>query len=316
MKRTIRSLGALFLAAVITVSVAAVGSFAANIKLNRSTVTVAKGYSVTLKAEGTDKTVKWSSSDSKIAAVSSAGRVTGKSVGTANITAKVGGSTLKCKVKVVNAVISSNKSVVSIDKGESTVIKITANGDKSLSVSSETKGIASVKFGKWVGDTVKLRITGKSEGKTVLKINSKKYPEAVKYITVTVKGEDSPDISKMSYAEQVLYYCNIEREKAGLNKLVLDETLCGISQTRADELEESFSHERPDGTKWTVLLKNANYDYKGYTAENIAWGQKTAEEVVKAWMDSPKHKKNILCKDYTRMGVGKNGTYWSQNFTD
>lgn len=60
MKRTIRSLGALFLAAVITVSVAAAGSFAANVRLNRSTVTVAKGYSVTLKAEGTDKTVKWS----------------------------------------------------------------------------------------------------------------------------------------------------------------------------------------------------------------------------------------------------------------
>lgn len=40
----------------------------------------------------------------------------------------------------------------------------------------------------------------------------------------------------MSYAEEVLYYCNIKREKAGVSPLVLDETLCSAAEVRAGEI--------------------------------------------------------------------------------
>ena len=53
-----------------------------------------------LKVKGTDKTVTWLSSDARVAAVDSKGKVTGRTVGSAVVSAKVGKKTLKCKVKV------------------------------------------------------------------------------------------------------------------------------------------------------------------------------------------------------------------------
>jgi uncharacterized protein YkwD len=53
--------------------------------------------------------------------------------------------------------------------------------------------------------------------------------------------------------------------------------------------------------------------------ENIAYGQKTPQEVMNAWMNSPGHRANILSAVYNEMGVGvakaANGTfYWTQQF--
>ena len=45
-------------------------------------------------------------------------------------------------------------------------------------------------------------------------------------------------------------------------------------------------------------------------------GQRTAEEVVKGWMESPGHRENILTPGFTHIGIGydKNGNYWTQQF--
>ena len=56
------------------------------------------------------------------------------------------------------------------------------------------------------------------------------------------------------------------------------------------------------------------------SGENIAWGQKTPEEVMKGWMNSEGHRANILNKNYTSIGVGyyQNAggvNYWTQIFT-
>lgn len=49
-------------------------------------------------------------------------------------------------------------------------------------------------------------------------------------------------------------------------------------------------------------------------AENIAFGQQTAQEVVNAWMNSPAHKANILNCTYQDTGIAKVGNYWTQIF--
>ena len=52
--------------------------------------------------------------------------------------------------------------------------------------------------------------------------------------------------------------------------------------------------------------------------ENIAWGQRTPEAVMKAWMNSSGHRANILNEKFTSIGVGcyeQNGVlYWTQLF--
>lgn len=80
-------------------------------KLNHSSVTMQAGTKRTLKITKGEPsgTVKWSSSNKKVAAVSKKGVVTSKKKGTAVITAKAkeGKKTAKCKIKVFQAKVSS-----------------------------------------------------------------------------------------------------------------------------------------------------------------------------------------------------------------
>ena len=76
---------------------------AAKVKLSKKSITLEVGQKKTIKVKGTTKKVTWSSSDKKIATVNSKGKITAKSEGTCNITAKVGSKKLTCKVTVERA---------------------------------------------------------------------------------------------------------------------------------------------------------------------------------------------------------------------
>lgn len=70
------------------------------ISLNRTKGTVTVGKQLKLKVKGTTKKVTWKSQKKKIATVSKKGVVTGLKAGKTNITAKVAGKKLVCKVTV------------------------------------------------------------------------------------------------------------------------------------------------------------------------------------------------------------------------
>ena len=80
----------------------AVPAFAAP-KLNKTKHTMVAGQSYNLKVKGTKKKVTWSSTNKKVATVSKTGVVKAKKAGNATIKAKVGGTTLKCKILVFAA---------------------------------------------------------------------------------------------------------------------------------------------------------------------------------------------------------------------
>ena len=73
---------------------------AASIKLNKTSITMYTGKTSTLRVSGTSKKVTWSTSNKKVATVSSKGIVSAKYPGKATITAKVNKKNLKCKVTV------------------------------------------------------------------------------------------------------------------------------------------------------------------------------------------------------------------------
>lgn len=74
---------------------------AATIKLNTTKKALVIGSTYRLKVKNTSKSVKWWSSNKKIATVSSTGKVTAKKAGKAVITAKVGKKKLRCVITVV-----------------------------------------------------------------------------------------------------------------------------------------------------------------------------------------------------------------------
>lgn len=139
---------------------------------------------------------------------------------------------------------------------------------------------------------------------------------------------DTPDVpdtpaapeapEEVSYAEQVVRLVNEERAKAGLSALTVDAGLEAAGLVRAKEIVTSFSHTRPDGSSFATAIKEQGVSYRG-AGENIAWGQKSPEAVVSAWMNSEGHRANILNEKFTRIGVGhyqNNGgtNYWVQLF--
>lgn len=71
-----------------------------NLSISEKSITLTKGFSKTLSVKHA-RQIKWSSSNKKVASVSSKGKVTGKKEGSATVTAKVGAASYKCKVKVV-----------------------------------------------------------------------------------------------------------------------------------------------------------------------------------------------------------------------
>jgi len=115
----------------------------------------------------------------------------------------------------------------------------------------------------------------------------------------------------------VLKLVNDERAKNGLSVLEFSSEAAAAADVRAKEIVSNFSHTRPNGTSCFTVLSEMGVKYMG-AGENIAKGQRTPEEVVKDWMNSPGHRANILNKNYTKLGVGcyKSGStyYWAQMF--
>ena len=117
----------------------------------------------------------------------------------------------------------------------------------------------------------------------------------------------------------VLSLVNAERARYGIAPLTTREDLWeGVAQIRATELKKRFDpeHTRPDGRSWDTAFDDAKIPYV-YAAENIAYGYKTEQDVVQAWMNSPLHRANILDQELMHLATGLyvSGTrYWSQDF--
>lgn len=130
----------------------------------------------------------------------------------------------------------------------------------------------------------------------------------------------TPTPSEENYAQDVLALVNEERAKEGITPLVLDDSLNEAAMVRANELVQSFSHDRPDGSACFTVLNEKGITYHA-AGENIAMGQSTPAMVMDSWMNSEGHRNNILSANFGKLGVGfvksESGQYyWVQLFTD
>ena len=98
---------------------------------------------------------------------------------------------------------------------------------------------------------------------------------------------------------------NDQRADDALPTLTRNATLDAAAQLKANDMAEKgyFAHESPEGLTPWHWFGVAGYNY-AYAGENLAVLFSDSEDVVRAWMNSPGHRANILGSHYTEIGIG------------
>jgi uncharacterized protein YkwD len=104
----------------------------------------------------------------------------------------------------------------------------------------------------------------------------------------------------------------------------LSGTLAGVAFGHAADMAKHnyFEHEDLKGRSPADRVRAVGYREK-LVGENIAYGPKSAEEVVQGWLSSPAHCENIMDPRFAEMGIAyapgqasKRGLYWVQLLAD
>lgn len=120
--------------------------------------------------------------------------------------------------------------------------------------------------------------------------------------------------------QQVIDLVNRQRAAHGLQQLKSNWELCRVARFKSQDMidKKYFSHQSPTyGSPFTMMQSFGIRFSNG--GENIAYGQRTPQEVMNSWMNSPGHRANILSATYNQIGCGvaktSSGTYyWTQMF--
>jgi len=111
-----------------------------------------------------------------------------------------------------------------------------------------------------------------------------------------------------------------ERSFAPVPPVTLSGTLDGVAFGHAADMAEHgyFEHEDLAGHSPADRVRAVGYREK-LVGENIAYGPKSAEEVVQGWLDSPGHCENIMDPRFAEMGIAfaagqasRHGLFWVQ----
>ena len=127
----------------------------------------------------------------------------------------------------------------------------------------------------------------------------------------------SVDAKVLRYESEVVRLVNEERAKNSLKALEHDWQLSRVARYKSQDMKDNnyFAHQSPVYGSPFDMIKSFGISYRR-AGENIAKGQKTPEDVVRAWMNSQGHRANILNAQYTKIGVGyvEGGNLWTQMF--
>jgi uncharacterized protein YkwD len=114
-------------------------------------------------------------------------------------------------------------------------------------------------------------------------------------------------VNASAMADEMIVRTNAARRAAGLTGLAKSVNLMSAAQIQADQMVQAgrMQHELPGQPYPTLKARLAAVQYDVRAAgENLGEGQRSAAEVLAAWMDSVQHRTNILSREYTEVGTG------------
>jgi uncharacterized protein YkwD len=129
-------------------------------------------------------------------------------------------------------------------------------------------------------------------------------------------------INPATVATDIVRYTNEARARNGLPALRANSQLMEAARLHAQQMAERQQDAHTiSGARYPTM--QSRLDAVGYpymqAAENIAWNQRSAQEVVNTLMNSTGHRANILDRGLTEIGAAmarssKGEPYWIQVF--
>lgn len=119
-----------------------------------------------------------------------------------------------------------------------------------------------------------------------------------------------------AYERQILDLANVIRYRYKLPPLHWHDAAAEVARMHSQDMADHdfFDHvSATTGMDPFARLKQADIDYT-MAGENIAAGYPDAIEAHESWMNSPGHRKNILEKGFSQLGVGAVADYYTQAF--
>ena len=106
-------------------------------------------------------------------------------------------------------------------------------------------------------------------------------------------------------AQKVFDQTNIQRQENGLAPLQYNSVLSESATKKAQDMfaNNYWAHTSPSGTTPWDFFKSVGYKYS-VAGENLARDFYDTESLIKAWMDSPTHRANMLNSKYQEIGIG------------
>jgi uncharacterized YkwD family protein len=104
---------------------------------------------------------------------------------------------------------------------------------------------------------------------------------------------------------RVLELTNHARASQGLKPFRYNWELTRMARHKSEDMRDRgyFSHQSPTYGSPFDMMKAYRIPFKS-AGENIAAGQLSPEEVVKSWLNSPGHRRNIMNPGFSEIGCG------------
>ncbi len=287
------------------VSITAAPKLVTGITLNRISASIEKGKTLQLKAtvtpdNATNKAVTWTSSNTKIATVSSTGKVTAKAAGTVTITctAKDGsGKKATCKVTVTNPVVKAtkvtlNKTKATLSPKETLTLKATVTP-----TNATNKGVT------WKSSNTKIatvsstgKVTAKAAGTVTITCTAKDGSGKKATCKITVYNNTQAYVARI-YTKAL----GREAEPAGLNYWVAE--ISTKRRTPVQVAEEfffapEFVNKKLNNTEYVKVLYRTfmgrEYDKSGldYWVARLNKGE-SRKSVLEAFAGCPEFQKIV-----------------------
>lgn len=103
---------------------------------------------------------------------------------------------------------------------------------------------------------------------------------------------------------RVVELTNRSRAEARLAPLTVNAALTAAARAKLEDMvrRDYFEHRTPDGRQPWWFMQAAGYRLRA-AGENLAKGYRTETELQRGWMKSKPHRRNILNRDFTEIGV-------------